>query len=107
MAGQVADNVKAERLARLQDSIGRQQAAFNRRCVGRTFDVLLEKPGRIPGQLTGRSPYLQATQVMAPASLLGEMVAVAVTAVGANSLFATLADEIDEPAMSAPATIGA
>ena len=33
------------------------------RCVGQTFDVLFEKPGRHPGQLVGRSPYLQPVQV--------------------------------------------
>ena len=73
---QVDEAVKVERLARLQAEIDRHQAAFNARCVGRTFDVLFEKPGRLPGQLVGRSPYLQPVQVMAPASLIGEVVAV-------------------------------
>jgi tRNA-2-methylthio-N6-dimethylallyladenosine synthase len=57
------------------------------------MDVLLEKPGRLPGQLVGRSPYLQAVQVMAPAKLIGSVRRVTVTEVGSNSLFATLADE--------------
>ena len=63
MDDQVPEDVKAERLQRLQDAIDRQQAAFNRGCVGRTFDVLFEKPGRHPGQIVGRSPYLQPVQV--------------------------------------------
>jgi len=52
----------------------------------------MEKPGRLPGQLTGRSPYLQPVQVMAPEHLIGQMVAVTITDTGANSLFGTLAD---------------
>jgi tRNA-2-methylthio-N6-dimethylallyladenosine synthase len=89
MADQIADDVKAERLARLQAAINRNAAAFNARCLDRTFDVLMEKPGRLPGQLTGRSPYLQPVQVMAPESLIGQMVAVTITGVGTNSLSGT------------------
>ena len=60
--------IKSERLQRLQAAIDRQQAAFNRSCLGRSFDVLFERPGRYAGQLVGRSPYLQPVQVTAPAS---------------------------------------
>ena len=86
---QVDEAVKVERLARLQAEIDRHQDAFNARCVGRTFEVLFEKPGRLPGQLVGRSPYLQPVHVMAPPSLIGEVAAVAVNAMAANSLFGT------------------
>jgi len=92
MNEQVADEVKAERLARLQSAINRNAAAFNARCRELTFDVLLEKPGRLPGQLTGRSPYLQPVQVMAPSHLIGTMVSVTVTDIGTNSLFGVLAE---------------
>jgi tRNA-2-methylthio-N6-dimethylallyladenosine synthase len=89
---QVPEDVKRERLQRLQAAINRSQASFNAACVGRTFDVLLEKPGKRPGQLVGRSPYLQAVQVMAPATMLGEVVPVSITALGSNSLFGTLVE---------------
>ncbi len=88
---QVDDAVKVERLARLQAEIDRHQAAFNAHCVGRSFDVLFEKPGRLPGQLVGRSPYLQPVNVMAEASLIGELAAVTITRAGPNSLFGELA----------------
>jgi len=65
MPGQIPETVKSERLTRLQAAIRRHQTAFNARCVGCDLDVLMEKPGRDPGQLTGRSPYLQPVQVMA------------------------------------------
>jgi len=92
MSEQVADEVKAERLARLQAAINRNAAGFNAGCRGVTFDVLLEKPGRLPGQLAGRSPYLQPVQVMAPSHLIGTMVSVTITDIGTNSLFGVLAE---------------
>ncbi len=91
MSDQVAEATKSERLHRLQAAIDRNQAAFNRRCVGRTVDVLFERPGRHPGQIVGRSPYLQPVQVEAPASLIGETAAVTITDVATNSLFGRLA----------------
>jgi tRNA-2-methylthio-N6-dimethylallyladenosine synthase len=104
---QVAESVKVERLARLQESINRHQAAFNARCRGLTFDVLLEKPGRLPGQLTGRSPYLQTVNVIAPADLIGEMVAVTITDIGTNSLFGARAAPAGRETKPALAAIGA
>jgi tRNA-2-methylthio-N6-dimethylallyladenosine synthase len=88
---QVAETAKADRLARLQQAIDRDAAAFNATLVGRTVDVLFEKAGRRPGQLIGRSPYLQPVQVMAPTSFLGEIAAVRITTLGTNSLFGMLA----------------
>jgi tRNA-2-methylthio-N6-dimethylallyladenosine synthase len=93
MDDQVPQEEKAERLQRLQAVITRHQRAFNAGFAGRDMDILLEKPGRLPGQLVGRSPYLQAVQVMAPAMLIGSVRNVTVTEVGSNSLFAALADE--------------
>jgi tRNA-2-methylthio-N6-dimethylallyladenosine synthase len=90
MDDQVPEDVKSERLQRLQAAINRHQAAFQARCIGLTFEVLMERPGRRTGQLTGRSPYLQPVQVMAPAHMIGAMVPVTITGTIANSLFGTL-----------------
>jgi tRNA-2-methylthio-N6-dimethylallyladenosine synthase len=89
---QVAPEEKAERLQRLQALITRGQCAFNAAFAGCTLDVLLEKSGKLPGQLVGRSPYLQAVQVMAPRSAIGSVARVTVTEVGSNSLFGEIAD---------------
>jgi len=98
---QIADEVKTERLARLQECIERHQSAFNRNCMGRNLDVLLEKPGKIPGQLVGRSPHLQPVQVMAPSSLIGEIATVQITGIGSNSLFGALCStQAREPALA-------
>ena len=91
MAGQVADEVKAARLTRLQALLAEQQRAFNRATVGRRLSVLLERRGRRAGQLAGRSPYMQAVHVAAPAELLGEIVPVEITAAHAVSLSGGLA----------------
>jgi len=101
MADQVPAKVKAERLQRLQAAITRHQRAFNAAFAGRDLDVLLEKPGKLPGQLVGRSPYLQAVQVMAPRSLIGQVARVTVTEVGSNSLFGALAEETPAPQLAA------
>jgi tRNA-2-methylthio-N6-dimethylallyladenosine synthase len=89
---QLADAVKVERLHRLQALIDRLTADFNASRLGMVMDVLFEKPGRKKGQLGGRSPWLQAVHVEAPAELLGRIVPVRVDAVGANSLSAVLVD---------------
>ena len=99
---QVADAHKAERLARLQALIDADQDRFNESCVGRTFDVLLEKPGRHAGQLVGRSPYLQPVHVTAEPSRIGDIVAVTVTSMGGNSLFGRIVAPGERP----PANIG-
>jgi tRNA-2-methylthio-N6-dimethylallyladenosine synthase len=66
-------------------------AAFNAACIGQTLDVLFEKVGRHPGQVVGKSPYLQPVQVMAPASLIGTIASVRIDDTGSYSLFGTLA----------------
>ena len=95
MEEQVSDAVRHERLLRLQRAIDRQQAAFNARCLGRSFEVLFERVGRYPGQLVGRSPYLQTVQVggeRVPDVAIGDIARVTVTQLSPNSLFGTLAD---------------
>lgn len=91
MPGQVDEAAKEERLARLQALLAEQQAAFNAASVGRTVPVLFEKPGRHPGQLVGRSPYLQAVHLSAPEGLIGEIRPVEIVGAGRGSLSGALA----------------
>jgi tRNA-2-methylthio-N6-dimethylallyladenosine synthase len=84
------DAVAAERLQRLQGLLGAQQRAAQEAMVGRETTVLFEKAGRLPGQLVGKSEYLQAVHVDAPDDLLGRIARVRVTAAKPNSLAATL-----------------
>ena len=62
----IPDDAMGERLQILQDLIGDLSLAFNRQSVGSTMPVLLDKRGRHPGQLGGRSPYMQAVHVSVP-----------------------------------------
>jgi tRNA-2-methylthio-N6-dimethylallyladenosine synthase len=88
---QIPDEVKSHRLARLQALLAEQQREFNRSCIGRSLPVLLERPGRHPGQLVGRSPYLQSVHVEAAELEIGDVVTLLIDGAGANSLSAQYA----------------
>ncbi|MFO1121588.1 MAG: tRNA (N6-isopentenyl adenosine(37)-C2)-methylthiotransferase MiaB [Hyphomicrobiales bacterium] len=89
-AAEVVDQVPPDeaqpRLLELQALIHAQQTAFNAAQVGRVLPVLLEKQGRRPGQLVGRSPYLQAVHVDGEPGLIGSIVSTHISGVGTNSL---------------------
>jgi len=91
MTGQLAEEVKAERLARLQALLEAQQQAFNEAQVGRTVPVLFDKPGRRAGQIGGRSPYLQAVHCDGADNLIGQIAPVRIVAAARNSLTGELA----------------
>jgi tRNA-2-methylthio-N6-dimethylallyladenosine synthase len=86
MSDQVPDAVKSARLEILQDLLDQGQRDFNRSCKGRILPVLFERPGRHPGQLVGRSPYLQAVHAPAPARCQGTIMNVRITGIGPYSL---------------------
>lgn len=86
MEGQVPAPVMDERLARLQAAINRHQVAFNSATVGRRTDILLERKGRYPGQLIGKTPWLQSVHVTAPDSAIGDLIEVDIISAGPNSL---------------------
>jgi tRNA-2-methylthio-N6-dimethylallyladenosine synthase len=86
MDDQIPMEVMDERLQRLQAQIVADQTAFNDRTVGRTTDVLLERPGKFDGQLIGKSPWLQSVHVLAPDLSIGDIVTVQITDSGPLSL---------------------
>jgi tRNA-2-methylthio-N6-dimethylallyladenosine synthase len=99
MPGQVDDAVKAERLDRLNALLDEQQKAFNAQQVGKVMPVLFEKKGRNPGQIVGRSPYLQAVHAVGPDSLLGQIVPVRIESSAKMSLGGVLENQpLPEPA---------
>jgi tRNA-2-methylthio-N6-dimethylallyladenosine synthase len=85
MDDQVPPQVMDERLQRLQAAIGECSLAFNRASVGRRTDVLLERKGRKPGQLIGKSPWLQSVHVETEANI-GEIIEVDIVSAGPNSV---------------------
>jgi tRNA-2-methylthio-N6-dimethylallyladenosine synthase len=85
MDGQIASAVMEERLARLQDALGRHQLAFNQASVGKTCQVLVERQGRHEGQILGKSPWLQSVHFTGNAAI-GELVHVELVEAGPNSI---------------------
>jgi len=82
---QVPDDVRNARLQELQALLQWQKTEFNRACLGRTLNILVEKPGRKPGQVVGRSPYLQPVHLDAEIAP-GQIVDARIDALGTNSL---------------------
>jgi tRNA-2-methylthio-N6-dimethylallyladenosine synthase len=76
---QTPEAAKDERLQALQQLLWAQQAAFNQGMAGRVMPVLLDRQGRRPGQLQGRSPWMQSVHLDAPARLLGTVQPVRIT----------------------------
>jgi len=85
MAAQVAPEVMDDRLQRLQARLAHHSTAFNASCIGRTVPVLIERTGRRPGQMIGKSPYLQSVFVETDAAV-GTIIAVRLTQALPNSL---------------------
>jgi len=83
----VPAEVAADRLARLQALLTEQQRARQDAMVGREVSVLLEKPGRMPGQMVGKSEHLHAVHVTTSAPR-GTLLPVRVTMSATNSLAA-------------------
>ena len=98
MDDQIPEDVKADRLEELQSLINRHHERFQHSCIDRTLDVLFEKPGRNPGQITGRSPYLQPVQVMGDPSLIGDIAPVTILRTDAKSLFGVIAQPVQHRA---------
>ncbi|MTV17403.1 MULTISPECIES: tRNA (N6-isopentenyl adenosine(37)-C2)-methylthiotransferase MiaB [Bradyrhizobium] len=80
-----------ERLGRLQELIDSQQSAFNRAAIGTTVDVLFERAARNPGQIVGRTAYLQPAHVMASPDIIGRVLPVRIDSLERYSLIGELA----------------
>src|ERR1700719_186438 len=91
-----------ERLVRLQELIDSQQSAFNKAAIGLTVDVLIERSARNPGQIVGRTAYLQPAHVMASADIIGRVLPVRIDSLERYSLLGELAaPRLERPAPSA------
>jgi tRNA-2-methylthio-N6-dimethylallyladenosine synthase len=86
MADQVPENVKVARLAALQALLGQQARDFNLSKVGATVPVLFAEPGRKPGQIIGKTPWLQSVYADGNPRLIGRIVDTRLTEGHPNSL---------------------
>jgi tRNA-2-methylthio-N6-dimethylallyladenosine synthase len=90
MEGAVAPEVMDDRLQRLQARLAEHSLAFNRATIGKHVPILIDRKGRLPGQMIGKSPWLQSVFVETGAGI-GDMLDVTVTHALPNSLGGTLA----------------
>ena len=93
----VPAEVAEDRLHRLQALITAQQRAAQAAMVGRETSVLIEKPGRMPGQMTGKSEHLHAVFLRHPGARIGDLVRVRIVAAATNSLEAVCLDSAAFP----------
>jgi tRNA-2-methylthio-N6-dimethylallyladenosine synthase len=99
-----------DRLERLQRLIDSQQSAFNKAVIGTTVDVLFERAARNPGQIVGRTAFLQPAHVMASPDIIGQVLPVRIDSLERYSLLGELAPLPAAPSRAAafsPMTIGA
>jgi len=86
----VNESEKSKRLAQLQELLGQHQADFQNAMIGKTVPVLLEKPGRMPGQMVGKSASLHAVHMTADSNLSGQIVQARILWSDKNSLAAEI-----------------
>ena len=98
LTDQIPEALKTARLAALQALLAEQQRAFNCAKVGTTVPVLFAEPGRKPGQMLGKSPWLQSAHVEGPMSLLGRIAEVELTEAHAVSLSGRLVSPFEAAA---------
>ena len=95
MFGHVPEEVKDERLQRLQALLKQQQTEFNASKVGETLPVLVTGKGKMPGQAHGRSPWMQAVHFDGPESLVGKIVDVKIVGSTMSSLTGEYAHAVE------------
>ena len=107
-AAEMRETVSAEemdeRLVRLQGLIDSQQSAFNRATIGNTVDVLFERAARNPGQIVGRTAYLQPAHVMASDDIIGRILPVRIESLERYSLLGELAGLPPSPLPNTPSS---
>ncbi|TWT15515.1 tRNA (N6-isopentenyl adenosine(37)-C2)-methylthiotransferase MiaB [Reyranella sp. CPCC 100927] len=105
---QVPEAEKDARLQALQALLGEQQRGFNATLVGRTIPVLFQEAGRKPGQVLGKSPWLQSVHASGPARLVGQIVDVHIVGAHAVSLSGEIVtDDIVQTAVTHPIEVAA
>lgn len=91
MADDISANEKTERFRELEAVQKRSQAASQKRYIGTSLNVLVEKKSRFSNtQVSGHSTCHKVVNFEGPSELLGQIVTVKITEIKSNSLFGTL-----------------
>jgi tRNA-2-methylthio-N6-dimethylallyladenosine synthase len=93
MESQISREVMDERLQRLQARIREHSLAFNRSKIGADTRIVIERAGRRPGQMIGKSPWLQSVHVETGAGP-GDMLDVTLVAALPNSLTGAVREKV-------------
>jgi len=83
---QIAEEIKSDRLARLQELINKLQVEFNERFLNKTLDVLIDKKGKHDDQFAGRSRYMQSVIIEDGERFFGKIVNVKIDRILPHSL---------------------
>lgn len=86
LSTQVPDDIKSARLAELQNLLNIQQLEFNKTMIGRTLEVLFDREGKLPGQILGKTAYMQSVTLDGDSSLFGNLLNVTIKQGYSNSL---------------------
>jgi tRNA-2-methylthio-N6-dimethylallyladenosine synthase len=86
LAAQVEEDVKSERLARLQEKLRDKQNSFNQSCVGMSLPVLFDRKAKQEELIAGKSPYMQTVLVEDNGSLAGKIANVEIVEAGLQTL---------------------
>lgn len=87
---QIDEKIKSERLQKLQNLLTDQQRTYNKSFIGKTVEVLFEKPGRHPGQAVGKTPYMQGVHVNGAEEYIGSIKKVKIVDIHTNSMVGEL-----------------
>jgi tRNA-2-methylthio-N6-dimethylallyladenosine synthase len=90
MGDKISEEIKSRRLAELQNFQKDVTRSINQSLVGREFDVLVEGPGRRPGQFTGRTGTNKVVNIAAEGLEPGQLAKVVIRRGHLNSLFGEL-----------------
>jgi tRNA-2-methylthio-N6-dimethylallyladenosine synthase len=93
MEDQIPREIMDDRLQRLQARINAHRLAFNRSKVGVETQVLIERSGRLDGQMIGRSPWLQSVHVEHDGQP-GDVLDVTLVAAGPNSMTGAMKQKV-------------
>ena len=66
MPDQIPENIKAQRLAILDEKLNELQRSFNESCIDKTMECLLEGPDKTGKHYIYRTPYMQQCVVSLP-----------------------------------------
>jgi tRNA-2-methylthio-N6-dimethylallyladenosine synthase len=86
-ADDIPQNIKKERLTKVQMLQRRVSLAKNRRTIGNIDEILVDGPSRLGnGQMMGRTRSNRIVNVAGPEDLIGRLLSVRITGATANSL---------------------